>query len=127
MLSHKQDNAKYVSGLIGERLALDEMQRCGFVLVKSRYKTNFGEIDLIVENEEQKLLVFVEVKRRKTIYDYDCVISQNQWHRIYNSAEKFLSDNFDRYKDYSIRYDAFICFTDNNTIHHIENIFPLEK
>ena len=120
-------NERYFSGLKGEELALQEMEKLGFSLVKKRYKTEFGEIDLIVENAKQKLLVFLEVKRRKTIYDYSTVISQKQWHRIYNSAEQFLAENFETYKDYNIRYDAFICFTDTKTTHHIENIFPMEK
>ena len=58
---------RYLSGLFGEKLALEEMKKYGFSLVKQRYKTSFGEIDLIVENKKQKLLVFIEVKRRKKL------------------------------------------------------------
>ena len=117
----------YVSGLIGEKIASDKMIKNGFTLLKQRYKTKFGEIDLIFKNETQKLLVFVEVKRRKNIYDYSEVITKKQWHRIYNTADNFIAENYDEYKDYSIRYDAFICFTKSKNTIHIENIFPKEN
>jgi len=120
-------NERYFSGLIGEELALKQMQRLGFSLVARRYKTSQGEIDLIVENKSKKLLVFVEVKRRKKVYDYENVITKKQWSRIYNTCEEFLSKNNDKYKDYFIRYDAFICFTDSKNTHHIENIFPINN
>ncbi|GEM_PF-752618 len=121
-----EKNERYFTGLEGEEIALKEMEKLGFLLVKKRYKTEFGEIDLIVENEKQKLVVFLEVKRRKKIYDFSAVISKAQWHRIYDSAEQFLAENFEKYKDYNIRYDAFICFTETKTTHHIENVFPME-
>lgn len=117
---------RFFSGLIGEKLALKRMEQLGFSCVAKRYKTQYGEIDLIVENEKKKLIVFVEVKRRKEIYDYENVITKRQWERIYNSAEKFLQDNQEKYSDYNIRYDAFICFTESKTTHHIENIYPRE-
>ena len=69
------DNSRYKSGLFGEKLALEKMEKLGFQLVKTRYKTKYGEIDLIVENESKKMLVFVEVKRRKEVYDYENVIT----------------------------------------------------
>lgn len=119
------DNSRYKSGLFGEKLALEKMEKLGFQLVKTRYKTKYGEIDLIVENERKKMLVFVEVKRRKEVYDYENVITKRQWERIYNSADIFLAENQEKYRDYTIRYDAFICFTNSTNIVHIENVFPV--
>ncbi len=118
---------RYLSGLKGEELALQEMQKKNFSLVKKRFKSEYGEIDLIVEDATNKLIVFVEVKRRKAIYDYENVITKRQWSRIYNSANEFLSQNYDKYKDYCIRYDAFICFTNSANTIHIENIFSTEN
>lgn len=127
MVEKNIKNERYFSGLIGEELALKQMQKLGFSLVASRYKTSQGEIDLIVENKSKKLLVFVEVKRRKKVYDYENLITKKQWNRIYNTCMEFLSKNNDKYKDYFIRYDAFICFTDSKNTHHIENIFPINN
>ena len=127
MVEKNIKNERYFSGLIGEELALKQMQKLGFSLVARRYKTSQGEIDLVVENKSKKLLVFVEVKRRKKVYDYENLITKKQWSRIYNTCVEFLSKNNDKYKDYFIRYDAFICFTDSKNTHHIENIFPINN
>ena len=118
-----KDNSRYKSGLLGEKIALKEMEKLGFKFVCFRYKTKEGEIDLIVEDKKQKLLVFVEVKRRKEVYDYENVISKRQWNRIKNASSLFLEEHYEKYKDYNIRFDAFICFTNSTNTIHIENIF----
>ena len=50
-------------GKWGEELALEYLKKKGYAAVASRYRSRFGEIDLIVANSE--FLVFVEVKLRK--------------------------------------------------------------
>ena len=120
-------NERFFSGLKGEQIALNEFLKIGFKLVKNRYKNEYGEIDLIVEDEKNKIIVFVEVKRRKNVYDYSSVISHKQWKRIFKSSEIFLYDNCDKYKNYNIRYDAIICFTNSKNIIHIENIFQNDQ
>ena len=102
------------------------MEKLGFVLLKNRFKTKNGEIDLIFKNDNEKLLVFMEVKRRKTIYDYENVILKRQWDRIYNASSDFLSKN-QEYNEYDLRYDAFICFRDTDRIIHIPNILQTDN
>ena len=50
-------------GAWGELLAADYLRRKGYSLLTHSYRSRFGEIDLIVEND--RFLVFVEVKLRK--------------------------------------------------------------
>ena len=119
-----EKNERFFTGLTGEKIAVYELTKKGFSLIQSRYKTEYGEIDLIMVDDAKKILIFVEVKRRKEIYDYSSVISKKQWMRIYNSSSIFLAENQDKYKDYFVRYDAFICFTESKNTIHIENIFP---
>ena len=52
----------YFKGLQGEDLACEYLQKKGMVLLKRRYRSLYGEIDLIVEDGDT--LVFVEVKTR---------------------------------------------------------------
>ena len=125
-MNNNKDNRRYKSGLLGEELALKELQKLGFSLVEHRYKTKSGEIDLIVKSNEKKMIVFVEVKRRKEVYDYDCVVSKPQWKRILEASEEFLQQHWDEYKDFQVRFDEFIFFTNNSNFHHIENIIPDE-
>ena len=51
-------------GKLGERLALEHLERLGYTLVAANHRTRFGELDLIVH--DATALVFVEVKTRRS-------------------------------------------------------------
>lgn len=51
-------------GKQGEELACRELRRRGYAILARRYRTRFGEIDII--GEDGRTLVFVEVKARRS-------------------------------------------------------------
>lgn len=51
-------------GKAGEELACRELRRRGYVVLARRYRTRFGEIDIVCE--DRRTIVFVEVKARRT-------------------------------------------------------------
>jgi putative endonuclease len=51
-------------GKLGEDLACRELTRRGYAILATRYRTRFGEIDIV--SEQHGVVVFVEVKARKT-------------------------------------------------------------
>ena len=51
-------------GVSGEDLACAELQRRGYAIVERRYRTRFGEIDIIAK--DGLTIVFIEVKARMT-------------------------------------------------------------
>ena len=51
-------------GAWGEEKAVRFLQQQGYSLVTRNFRSRFGEIDIIVENDD--FLVFVEVRLRKT-------------------------------------------------------------
>jgi putative endonuclease len=51
-------------GLSGESLAVEELERRGYAILARRYRTAYGEIDIVAEDGQT--LVFVEVKARAT-------------------------------------------------------------
>lgn len=53
-----------LTGAWGEALAAEYLRKKRYEILASGYRCRFGEIDLIVKN--QKFLVFVEVKLRKS-------------------------------------------------------------
>jgi putative endonuclease len=57
------DNRQEI-GISGENLACDELRRRGYAILERRYRTRFGEIDIVAR--EGKTIVFVEVKARLT-------------------------------------------------------------
>jgi putative endonuclease len=51
-------------GQLGETLAIEELERRGYAIVARRYRTRYGEIDIVAQDGDT--LVFVEVKARAT-------------------------------------------------------------
>lgn len=51
-------------GKQGESLARDELERRGYAILATRFRTRFGEIDIVAE--DGRTLVFVEVKARRS-------------------------------------------------------------
>jgi len=52
------------SGKWGETRAADELERLGYAILARRYRTRFGEIDIVAR--DGRVLVFVAVKARAT-------------------------------------------------------------
>jgi len=51
-------------GKLGEDLACRELERRGYAVLARRYRTRFGEIDIVCERDRS--VVFVEVKARRS-------------------------------------------------------------
>jgi len=55
------DNRQFL-GKTGEDLACEELERRGYAILARRYRTRFGEIDIVARIDQT--IVFVEVKAR---------------------------------------------------------------
>ena len=97
--------ARYRSGLRAERLAEFYLIAKAYLPITRRYKTPYGEIDLIVRRG--KTLVFVEVKARKTFEEGAESIHARTQMRIRNAARAFLSTH-PEYLEHQMRFDAII-------------------
>jgi len=56
------DDGRQILGKHGEDLACAELERRGYAILDRRYRTKFGEIDIVAR--EGEVTVFVEVKTR---------------------------------------------------------------
>jgi putative endonuclease len=54
--------ARQELGKLGEELAVEELTRRGYAILERRYRTRYGEIDIVAD--DRGTLVFVEVKAR---------------------------------------------------------------
>jgi putative endonuclease len=52
-----------IAGILGEELAAEVLQQRGYAILATRYRTRYGEIDIVALDQET--LVFVEVKARQ--------------------------------------------------------------
>ena len=78
-------------GVIAEKKALSYLLAQGLILIHQNYYCRFGEIDLIMQ--EQDTLVFIEVRYRKS-GDFGgalASINQTKKRKIINTAKHFLA------------------------------------
>ena len=83
-------NQKF-KGIQGEELVKQHYEKKGFEILESNYRYGRAEIDLIVL-EEEKLLVFVEVKfrNRRDYGEPETFVSGAQQSRIKEAAEDYI-------------------------------------
>lgn len=95
----------YRHGHAAEQIAALYFRLRGYRIVKMRYKTSAGEIDLIARRG--KTLVMVEVKTRKnTATAIEAVTPRNR-QRVASAANHFLAAN-PAYAGFDVRFDAVV-------------------
>lgn len=100
-MSEPQTN--YARGVGAEELAEKHLSDKGFQILRKRFKTKFGEIDLITQKDN--LICFVEVKIRQKQEDALESVTKRARKRIEQSALVFLSQN-PQYENYDLRFDV---------------------
>jgi putative endonuclease len=107
----------FSDGLWAEIHAKKFFMAQGFVCLKERYRTAWGEIDLIMAR--QGLLVFVEVKKRPTLGTGLNALLVKQCTRILKAASFFLQQEPADWDE--IRVDLIVIYGQGQ-IHHQPNI-----
>lgn len=120
-VAKNNDETNYARGVRAEEEAERYLEALGYKILRQRYKTKFGEIDLIVQKDN--LLCFVEVKMRRNIAEALESITPRAQKRIENSALFFLSENLD-YMNCDMRFDVIaMSYSKDGTldITHLDN------
>jgi putative endonuclease len=92
-------------GRAGEDLALAHLQRRGFRLLARNHRTRFGEIDLIVSDDQT--IVFAEVKTRRagSGSPWDA-LGETKCRQVRQMAAAWLAEELDRPRSAELRFDA---------------------
>lgn len=118
--SKTKKQKSYLFGIFAEYYVIFLFFFKGYTLLKHRYKTKMGEIDLIFKNKDN--LVAVEVKARKDINtNIGEVVSFKQYKRIMNSLKLFLNKNIE-YSNFNIRVDV-VLVKGLFSIEHLKNVW----
>ena len=82
--------ARQSLGRYGEDLACRELRRRGYAILARRFRTRFGEIDIVAE--DGGTLVFVEVKtrRNKAFGGATSAVNAAKQRRLVNMARSYL-------------------------------------
>ena len=91
-------------GKLGEDLACAELTRRGYVILERRYRTRYGEIDIVARSGGS--LVFVEVKAREgsEFGGGEAAVTLYKQQRIIRMAIDFLARR--RMQDQPCRFDV---------------------
>lgn len=112
------------TGAAGEKAAAEYLMEKGYTVICRNFRCRLGEIDIIAEN--QKYLVFVEVKTRargSMLLPREAVDAKKRA-RIIKAAEMYLVIHGVRLQP---RFDVIEVVTDGGvaSINQIENAFTL--
>lgn len=111
---------------IGENAATDYLANNGYTIVCRNFRCKFGEIDIIVEKDQQ--LIFVEVKTR-THHSMNLALDNigfRKQKKISQVAYVYTNQN-PQFGKHNTRFDAIIAFyhvaTQSCEIHHFPDAF----
>lgn len=114
-------------GRVGERLAREHLERLGYGVVASNYRTRFGELDLIVCDATS--LVFVEVKTRRAgaLESALQAVPAPKQRQVRAMAAAWLVEATDRPRSRDLRFDVVAVTVDRDSrlvrLDHLEAAF----
>lgn len=112
-----------LKGNIGEDIAVKYLSSLGYEIIERNWHfSTFGEIDIIAK--EKNILIFVEVKTRKSLsfgHPFEA-INEKKIIQIKKIANAYMVENKQKYQN--CRIDGIsVLLTKPPKIEHIKNIF----
>ncbi len=110
-------------GNAGEAFVADYIKRKGYIISKQNYRTKYGEIDIIAENNDEILFVEVKTRSGNSYASPKEYVDIHKQRRIITTAGIYL-----KYNGYGLqpRFDVAEVYIDNDgrmTLNYIENAF----
>jgi putative endonuclease len=94
-------------GRRGEELAAEHFCRLGYRVLARNHRTRWGELDLVLADEEEGTIVFCEVKsRRLGTGDWRENLHEHKQKQVRTMAAAWLSEVTDRPRYAELRFDA---------------------
>lgn len=105
----------YYKGIICEYLAIVILFFKGYTILKRRYRTKFGEIDILTKKKNN--LIAIEVKARHNNLETSEYVSNYQLNRIKNSLNYFVQHN-NKYINFNITIEIILFINYFNYKHY---------
>jgi putative endonuclease len=113
----------YSFGLKAESLAVAFLTLNNYEILKKRYRTPYGEIDIIARSD--RMIVCVEVKARHTLSAGMHAIGHQQRKRIMNAYLHFIQTHLE-YANDPVRFDVIVCAPNSKPL-HIQHAFESDN
>jgi putative endonuclease len=97
--------AAFRTGLSAESRAAAFLMAKGYRILAKRFRTPYGEIDLVVR--KRNLLAFVEVKARASLDEAAYAVTPRQQQRIIAAAQAWLMAH-PEHAEFDMRFDAML-------------------
>jgi putative endonuclease len=97
--------AAFQTGLSAESRAAAYLMAKGYRILAKRFRTPYGEIDLVVR--KRNLLAFVEVKARASLDEAAYAVTPRQQQRIIAAAQAWLMAH-PEHAEFDMRFDAVL-------------------
>lgn len=117
LFAAKDSPTNYTKGVKAEDVAAKFLEEKGYKILERRYKTRYGEIDIIALCKT--VLCFVEVKTRSSYEEALQAVTPRTCRRIEKSALFFLSQELS-YLSHDVRFDV-VAITRGGEIWHLDN------
>jgi putative endonuclease len=115
-------------GRRGEELAAEHFSRLGYRVLARNHRTRWGELDLVLADEDERTIVFCEVKsRRLGSGDWRESLHEAKQHQVRTMAAAWLAAVKDRPFGAELRFDAVGVTVDDSgglvRLDHLEAAF----
>jgi putative endonuclease len=97
--------AAFRTGLSAEARAAAYLMAKGYRILAKRFRTRYGEIDLVARR--RNLICFVEVKARASLDDAAYAVTPRQQQRIIAAAQAWLMAH-PEHAEFDLRFDAVL-------------------
>ena len=97
--------AAFRTGLSAENRAAAYLMAKGYRILAKRFRTPYGEIDLVARKRNQ--LAFIEVKARASLDDAAYAVTPRQQARIIDAAQAWLMTH-PEHAEFDMRFDAML-------------------
>jgi putative endonuclease len=97
--------AAFQTGISAESRAAAWLMAKGYRILAKRFRTPYGEIDLVARR--RNLIAFVEVKARASLDEAAYAVTPRQQQRIVNAAEAWLMAH-PEHAEFDLRFDVVL-------------------
>lgn len=116
----KEPPQHLMQGAIAEQIAVKFLQQKGLILIETNFRCKYGEIDLIMRDDNTLVFVEVRLRNNQSYGGAGMSITPHKQKKLTHSAEYYLQ----KHGNVACRFDAILLSdTDINTVEWLQNAF----